>query len=227
MPRCYILSTRNGGPTIRGNPLKYLTYAATAILLSLTVSSAFAQQGTPHSFSSEVQIPGHPPPPPTCSDTSCIDAQKAYAEYYKTYLDGLAATQLRTFNWQFWTSVVLLVVVVVICISGVIFSGFQLYSATAQDFRGRNADRLNADHLAANKPDQLAANVELSWQSVRVTSSVIGLVVLVISLAFFYLFLKDVYPISAVGGAIPTPAATPAGSTSNVTTPNSTHNREF
>jgi hypothetical protein len=174
---------------------------------------------------SEIQIPGQPPPPQTCSDDWCVSTQKAYAEHYKTYVDGLTAIQLRAFNWQFWTSVVLLGVVVAICLAGVIFSGFQLYWATAYGSGGGSAERPSADQVAANKPnaDQLGTNVELSWQSVRVTSSVIGLVVLVISLAFFYLFLKEVYPISAVGGVIPSSPTPMAGTAPNVTTPN----REF
>ena len=78
--------------------------------------------------------------------------------------------------------------VVTVCLSGVVFAGYQLWraTATAPEFNGSTA-----------KPagDPLATNVELSWQSVRVTSSVIGLVVLVISVAYLYLFLKEVYRI--------------------------------
>jgi hypothetical protein len=203
--------------------------------LALVVFTIFqicgANQSSATTFSSQAEIPGHPPPPPTCSDESCVAAQKAYAGYYKTYVDGLAAIQLRAFKWQFGTSVVLLVVVVVICIAGVIFSGFQLYWATAHGaHRPRpeegTAEKPKADQLADDKlnVDRLATNVELSWQSVRVTSSVIGLVVLVISLAFFYLFLKDVYPITTVSRAVVAgPPAAPTGNAPDV----SPRNQEF
>ena len=73
--------------------------------------------------------------------------------------------------------------VVIVCLSGVLFSGYQLWKATAPAPVGGSVDKSNADPLATN--------VELSWQNVRVTSSVIGLVVLVISVAYLYLFLKE------------------------------------
>ena len=84
--------------------------------------------------------------------------------------------------------------VVIVCLSGVLFSGYQLCKATAPAPVGGSVDKSNADPLATN--------VELSWQNVRMTSSVIGLVVLVISVAYLYLFLKEVYRIDMIGQAV-------------------------
>lgn len=47
-----------------------------------------------------------------------------------------------------------------------------------------------------NEGGEAATNtLELSKDSVKITSPVIGLIILILSLAFFYLYLKEVYPI--------------------------------
>jgi hypothetical protein len=98
------------------------------------------------------------------------------------------------FVWQAKASEILIWVVVIVCLSGVVFSGYQLWRATSpKTFDGST---VKADG------DPLATNVELSWQNVRVTSSVIGLVVLVISVAYLYLFLKEVYRIDTASSPV-------------------------
>ena len=126
------------------------------------------------------------------ADSKGYAAWQDYKEYYyRTYQHELAVSQLNAFKWQATASKILIWVVVIVCLSGVVFSGYQLWRATAPGPIGGGAD---------GKPaDPLATNVELSWQNVRVTSSVIGLVVLVISVAYLYLFLKEVYHIEIVG----------------------------
>jgi hypothetical protein len=122
-------------------------------------------------------------------------AQEGYNEYfYGDYARKAAEVQLNTYIWQARASEILIWVVVIVCLSGVLFSGYQLCKATAPAPVGGSVDKSNADPLATN--------VELSWQNVRMTSSVIGLVVLVISVAYLYLFLKEVYRIDMIGQAV-------------------------
>ena len=110
-------------------------------------------------------------------DSKGYAAWQDYKEYYyRIYQHDLAESQLNAFKWQATASKILIWVVVIVCLSGVVFSGYQLWRATAPDPVGGGADGKTADPLATN--------VELSWQNVRVTSSVIGLVVLVISVAY-------------------------------------------
>ena len=49
-----------------------------------------------------------------------------------------------------------------------------------------------------------------SAAGVEISSSVIGLLVLVVSLAFFYLYVKEVYPITVISRPAPPAAAPPA-----------------
>jgi hypothetical protein len=115
-------------------------------------------------------------------------ALQAYTQYYyDTHARRMADLRHNTFVWQARASEILIWVVVVVCLSGVVFSGYQLWRATSP--RAFAGSTVKADG------DPLATNIELSLQNVRVTSSVIGLVVLVISVAYLYLFLKEVYRI--------------------------------
>ena len=112
--------------------------------------------------------------------------------------------------WQARASEILIWVVVIVCLSGVVFSGYQLWRATAPTPSGATPTALGE------------TTVEASWQNVRITSSVIGLVVLVISVAYLYLFLKEVYDIKIAGDLDATSSSTAAaGSASNEAAPKS------
>jgi hypothetical protein len=131
-------------------------------------------------------------------------AKESYVEYfYGDYARKRSEIQLSTFAWQVWASKVLAWLVVAVCTAGIAFSGVQLWRATAPRPVG---DPSNQPSVA----DPLGTNIELSWQNVRVTSSVIGLVVLVISVVYLYLFLKEVYEVKVITGLdAPSSAATP------------------
>ncbi len=59
-------------------------------------------------------------------------AKLGYLDYFYTdYARKRANIQLNTFIWQARASEILIWVVVVVCLSGVIFSGIQLWRATA------------------------------------------------------------------------------------------------
>jgi hypothetical protein len=77
-------------------------------------------------------------------------------------------------DWQLWASNVLLWVVVLVVTSGIVYSGLQL-------------------GLAARTGKQRDTTLELSAQRVRITSSVVGIVVLALSIAFLLIFVNQVY----------------------------------
>jgi len=82
----------------------------------------------------------------------------------------------RLFRWQLVSSVVIFVMVLLLVIAGVLLSYLQFR-------RGWN---------------QLESQIELSAAGIKLQSSVIGLIILVVSLAFFYLYLVHVYPIREI-----------------------------
>jgi len=82
-----------------------------------------------------------------------------------------------SYDWQIFASNVSLWLVVIIVVAGVAFSGFQLW------------------HAAISGQPQAESQLEVSAKNFRLTSSVVGVVVLGLSLFFFYLFVKEIYTI--------------------------------
>jgi hypothetical protein len=102
-----------------------------------------------------------------------------YANYYK-YLNQINEVQLNKFKWQDRASEVTLWLVVIVVLSGLSMCAFQLW-------------------IAFKKDDSFTdTTIDISVQSFRVTSSIVGIVILLISVAFLYLFLKEVYDIKMV-----------------------------
>lgn len=101
----------------------------------------------------------------------CWKAYRAGLEYY----EGGLKQRSRVFEWQHFTTRVIFVVVLILVAIGV-------YFAWAQFRSGESADK--------------NSELEVSLSGIKVSSSVLGVIILVISLVFFYLYLRYVYPIS-------------------------------
>ena len=112
----------------------------------------------------------------------------------------------REFYQQQYRGEVLLWMVVCITISGVVLAGLQLYAAYQLSIRGQQL-RTKIASVTGDGPRRvpdmempLATEAKLSIEhgKVSLTSSVTGLLILALSLAFFIFYLKWVYPISQV-----------------------------
>lgn len=106
-----------------------------------------------------------------------MDLRISEISYKKKELDIIQ----EAFEWQANASVVLLYLVVFIALIGIIFSGIQLWKA-----------------YKLSDP-QTETTLEVSAGKIRITSSIVGIIILTISLGFMYLFLQEVYPIREVG----------------------------
>jgi len=85
----------------------------------------------------------------------------------------------RVFTMHYWTSILVFVVV----ISIVIFSLFLSWLQFVKDLK-TGPTKIEMNEIAINK------------EGIKLKSSVIGVIILVISLGFFYLYLKYVYPVT-------------------------------
>jgi hypothetical protein len=134
-------------------------------------------------------VPAPLPPPATApADTdpkvraAFIGAQVAY---YQTYAETLKHSQASgryvdmVFAWQVESSRVLFWVVIAIVLSGLLLCWLQFLKG----WRRRPT---------------AAGELEISAGGVKISSPVLGLLVLAISLTFFYLFLFYVYPIRVI-----------------------------
>lgn len=95
----------------------------------------------------------------------------ARIEYQKWTLTDLR----RTYHWQNVASVIIFVVVIALVLAGVFFSWVQFRAA------GFKSD---------------PASFDGSLQGIKLTTSALGLLILAISMGFFYLYLVYVYPIN-------------------------------
>ena len=108
------------------------------------------------------------------------DLRSAYLEAKKKeyeYVTKVMQLNIEAFNAQRWSAYAILFLVVVVVISGISFSGFQLWKSIS---------------VAGV---QTTNELELSASKVRVTSSVVGIIVLMISLAFLYIYTVQIYQI--------------------------------
>jgi hypothetical protein len=99
----------------------------------------------------------------------------------------------RTFTFQYWTGEIIFFVVLIIVFAGLVFSAVQFYVGIRHPLESRTADG------TVSKTDEASVSeFEASLQGIKLKSSVLGLLILAMSMVFFYLYLKYVYPISSV-----------------------------
>ena len=118
--------------------------------------------------------------------------------YYDYYIAGYRHRQ-RTFEWQFLSSIIIFLLVNMLVSAGVYFAALQFREGMR--VRAAALARLEAGIepnplLPAIPPDDTVTSFSASATGISVSSPVLGVIILVISLAFFYLYLIYVYPIS-------------------------------
>jgi hypothetical protein len=83
--------------------------------------------------------------------------------------------QRKVYTWHHYTSYVIFIFVLLLVTSGVVFSALQF--------------------MAQNKQPSNVSKLKISKEGIEASSSVMGIVILVISLGFFFLYLHFVYTI--------------------------------
>lgn len=119
--------------------------------------------------------------------------------YYNDFMRKKADIQIRTFLWQNQASEWLLWIVTAVVLSGIIFSAIQLIRAVS--FRLPDKVMATQGQSKCLYNDGLNSSIEVSVKHLRITSSVVGIMVLSISLIFYYLFLTEVYHIQVIDTA--------------------------
>lgn len=125
---------------------------------------------------------------PTPVDPALLDEagraaqRRAFQAYFDYRADGFEHRR-RVFEWQLWSSKVIFGLVVSLVSVGIFFSWLQF----------RQGLRPGPERVAPGE-----TTFEATAQGLKVTSPVLGVVILTISLAFFYLYLVYVYPIEEI-----------------------------
>jgi outer membrane murein-binding lipoprotein Lpp len=108
--------------------------------------------------------------------------ERKYQAYQAARYDeqiALMNDRAAAFHWQGFASNVMLWVVVLVVISGLLFTAAQL----------RHAMRFGTD---------TPSTVEANAQGMKITSSIVGLVVLMVSIVFVLTFVNQIYSIQVV-----------------------------
>lgn len=111
------------------------------------------------------------------------ESAAAYSTYVTRFYEQeiqVRQQQMAVFEWQIFAGNVVLYLVVFIAVAGIIFAAYQLWTGTR--VRSREA----------------SMELEVSHQKLRLQTSVVGIVVLVISGLFLLLFLRDVYRVEPI-----------------------------
>ena len=105
--------------------------------------------------------------------------------YYAYRISGYQHRQ-TVFQWQFFSSKVIFVAVLALVFAGIYFAAVQFHSALG---RKRKVEASESEGIT-----EFVASVK----GIKVSSPVLGVVILVISMVFFYLYLVYVYPIKPI-----------------------------
>ncbi len=120
----------------------------------------------------------------------------AMGEYYRYRASGLRHRS-RVFEWQLVSSKLIFVTVLMLVGAGMVFAAIQFRVGLKRP-RVEGPDGASPGAPTAVAAVDVATQIDLSATSVKVSSPVLGVIILVISLAFFYLYLVYVYPISEI-----------------------------
>ncbi|MFH5833410.1 hypothetical protein ACG2F4_15800 [Halalkalibaculum sp. DA3122] len=139
-------------------------------------------QGIPDSIIS----PPTPGQQQLLNDSTLAMYQQAMYAYYEYRVSGFQHRK-EVFAWQLFSTKLIFWSVLFLVLSGIGFSGIQFYKSI----------KLGPGE-GAGPTGGSATEFEASAKGIKVTSPVLGIIILVISLAFFYLYLVYVYPISEI-----------------------------
>ena len=126
-------------------------------------------------------------------------AIKSMHEYYR-YRESGYKHRRAVFDWQLLSSKIIFWVVIVLVAVSIYFSGVQFYTALRSRAAAKPGEPEQAEQSSdgAASSSGLQTSIEASSGGIKVSSPVLGVIILVISLLFFYLYLVHVYPISEI-----------------------------
>ena len=115
---------------------------------------------------------------------------------YYAYRSAGYTHRSRVFEWQLFSSKITFAVVLTLVGLGIYFAAVQFRVAMRKGPPRPLSDGAITEVPAS--PSALATHIELSTKGVAVNSSVLGVIILALSLGFFYLYLVHVYPIKEI-----------------------------
>ena len=119
----------------------------------------------------------------------------SFDEYLNYRISGYQHRR-EVFQWQLYSSKITFYVVIFLVLAGVYFSGIQFHRSMGQRRPRVVADKEVTQVVSTGKEE--VTEITATLKGIKVSSPVLGILILVISLAFFYLYLRYVYPIEEI-----------------------------
>lgn len=136
--------------------------------------------------SGEVADPAAPRPPPAWVDNE--ETLGKYHEALQAYFDYRARGlehRKDVFAWQLFSAKLIFCIVLVVVGTGIALAIIQFRAELEQVRKGKATGMTRSE-------------LEASVQGVKVSSSIVGIIILTLSLAFFYFYLVHIYPIEDI-----------------------------
>jgi uncharacterized membrane protein len=126
-------------------------------------------------------------------------AIESMREYYRYRISGYQHRK-AVFDWQLTSSKIIFWVVIVLVGVSIYFSGVQFHSALRSQRTAKPREGVQSAESSemGAVPSDLQTSIEAGSGGIKVSSPVLGVIILVISLLFFYLYLVHIYPISEI-----------------------------
>lgn len=119
----------------------------------------------------------------------------SFTEYLDYRISGYQHRR-EVFKWQLYSSKVTFYVVIFLVLAGVYFSGIQFHRSLGQKPAKLGTEKEVTQVVTTERNE--VTEISASLQGIKVSSPVLGVLILVISLLFFYLYLRYVYPIQEI-----------------------------
>ncbi len=109
-------------------------------------------------------------------------------ELYGYYTFGMQHRK-KTFEWNLFSSMITFWVVIALVFAGISFAALQFYMYV------KERQYMLRRKIEIKNDDALNTALEANLSGIKISSPVLGVIILIISLLFFYLYLVYVYPI--------------------------------
>jgi hypothetical protein len=175
------------------------TQPAQAVAGQASAKAALVEDFDPRKVSEPLPNPGnlaqYAPDPGATLDPATRDRQQAAWRAYYNYRVWAFQHRTELYDWQLTSSRVTFVVVILLVLIGVFFSWLQFRLSLRP--RPPIAPGLGlAPRPAEAAVAAVVTEISAGREGIKVSSPVLGVIILVISLLFFYLYLAYVYPLN-------------------------------
>jgi len=110
------------------------------------------------------------------------------------YHQYMFTQRMNIYNWQLTSAKVIFFVVCAIVVMGLILSYLQFKASNTQTMFKLQQSTAGNTTISGNT-ETGNTKLEISKEGIKIDSAVIGLIILVLSIVFFFLYLKYVFPI--------------------------------